>query len=242
MTLKQRYAFPRVTTRGHYDLRTGANKKTTYKDYFLYPKYKFDKFDKVDEIVVFVHGMRNTRWGAIHGARLLRNKLRKLGYKHPVIAFSYDAEIREAHKPESYNKVLNTAFRIAKNNGIYNLTKFINDFKREHPFVKIRLVGHSLGCDVISHINTEVYSIDLFGSPVEEVDLIRFGQGGKAVYITNHYNPKDDVIKEGIDKGIANRPTCIFKINSKFNNIKSKLNRANDHRFSSYLKGLKKFP
>ena len=119
--MKQQYAFPRISTRGHYDLRTGEPLKGG--SYYLYPKYKFDKINDAKEVVIFVHGMRNSNWGAIHGTRLLRNKLRKLGYKHPVISFSYDAEIRGAHLEKNYHKVLETATTIAINNGCFHLAR-----------------------------------------------------------------------------------------------------------------------
>ena len=254
VNLKQRYAFPRVSTRGRYDQRTGLIKKgkprlmkTMKQDYFLYPKYKIDKIAMGEEVVIFVHGMRNSRWGAIHGARLLRNKLRKLGYKYPVIAFSYDAEVRGAHKldkphkPELYQKILGTAFKIAKYNGIYNLTNFIFDLRDKNRNIKIRLVGHSLGCDVISHIQVPVESIHLFASPVEADRVIGISEiSGKT---TNYFNPNDEVIKEGVGKGVSKMPSCLISDLKTYGGyLKTKRCYAKDHRFKSHIEKLRKFP
>ncbi len=240
--MKQCYAFPRVTTRGYYDLNTGEIKKT--KPYFLYPKYKFDKISKGKELVIFIHGMRNSRWGAIHGARLLRNKLRKLGYKYPVIAFSYDADVRGAHLEKNYTNVLRIASKIAGDNGKH-LLKYIEDLLNKKPLIKIHLVGHSLGCEVIlyaifrfnvcSKHETHVSSIHLFGSPLECNDL---EISCDTYNIINYLNPTDEVIQEGVIKGKLKKPSCLVKPT----NIKSKRCHAKDHRFASYVEKLRKFP
>jgi len=224
--MKQQYAFPRVSTRGYYDLRTGNKLKNN--DYFLYPKYKLDRLKSAKEVVIFVHGMRNSRWGAIHGARLLRNRLRKLSYKYPVIAFSYDADVRGAHLEKNYHKVLETATGIAIKNGCFHLAHYIKDLKDNNPKVKIHLVGHSLGCLVVkgASLTTELFivfpdniieSVHLFGSPLEREmvkDLTKYRSIKKLV---NYYNPTDEVIKEGIEKGDLRKPSCLFKPNIKYN-------------------------
>ncbi len=238
--MKQCYAFPRVTTRGYYNLRTGEPRMGHTSPYFLYPKYKLDKIARGNEIVIFVHGMRNSRWGAIHGARLLRNKLRKLGCKYPVVAFSYDAEVREAHKPNKYHKVLRAANKIANYNGRYNLNRFIKDLRR-NPNIKIHLVGHSLGCDVISNLTVPLGgTIHLFGSPVETNDVYKLCS--LTTKLVNYYNPRDEVIKEGITKGVIKKPSCFYRIEDKLNDVFTKNCYAKDHRFASYVEKLRKFP
>ncbi len=238
--MKQCYAFPRVTTRGYYDLRTG--KMNTTKAYYLYPKNKFDKISKGEEVVIFIHGMRNSRWGAVHGARLLRNKLRKLGYKYPVIAFSYDADVRGAHLEKNYCRALHIASIIALGNGIHNLSTFIRNLHLANNKIKIHLVGHSLGCDVISNIITPLGgTIHLFGSPVETTD-IKDKICSLAIKTINYYNPRDEVIKEGIIKGMIKKPSCFYRIEDKLNGVFTKNCYAKDHRFASYVKKLRKFP
>lgn len=241
-TMKQSYAFPRISTRGHYNLWTGEWNEEKH-GYFLYPKFKFKRIEKEKEIVIFVHGMRNTRFGAVRGGRLLRNKLRKLGYKYPVIVFTYDADIREAHKPEKYNDVLKTAKFIALQNGTVKLWSYIFDLKTKKPKIKIHLVGHSLGCDVIRYcylndwlskfVNVE--TIHLIGSPVE-VDNVK--KLSKYQTVINYYNPKDEVIKEGVTKGNLKKPSCLHRVKG----ITNRNAFAKDHRFKSYLKELKRFP
>jgi len=243
--LKQRYAFPRVTTRGYYDQRTGemVNKNR----YALYPKYKLGRIARGKEVVIFVHGMRNSRWGAIHGARLLRNKLRKLGYKYPVISFSYDAEIREAykldkpHELEVDHRVLTTALDIAYSNGEYNLSLFLRDLRATNMHIKIHLVGHSLGCDVISKMNIPLGgTIHLFGSPVELEDMYKLCS--LTTKLVNYYNPKDEEIMDGVKKGILSRPSCLNRFEDRLNDVYSKNCFAKDHRFKSYIEKLRKFP
>ena len=91
--MKQRYEFPRILTRGSYDLHDGKYKARS--PYSLFPQKKFDKIINAEEIVIFVHGFRNTSYGAKKGGQTLRRTLRKLGYKkHPVVSFSYDANVR----------------------------------------------------------------------------------------------------------------------------------------------------
>ena len=229
--------FPRVTTRGHFDLRTGKDLGKS-NNYYLYPSKKFNSIIKSKEIVIFIHGMRNTRWGAQNGGKILRRTLRKIGYKkHPVVSFSYDADVREAHKPERYNKVLRVANSIAKKNGKL-LGKFIDDLYKKNPEIKVHLVGHSLGCNVVEHTKTNVSTIHLLGSPVEINSVKEIARYADTVI--NYYNPKDDVIREGVDKGDLKKPSCLNKIDIK--NVKSKRCNAIHHGFRAYADKLTKFP
>ena len=235
--LKHKYATPRVSTRGYYDLRNGRKLKDS--KYFLYPKSKFNKiFDekKTKEIVIFIHGMRNTRYGAKKGTDILRLRLRKLGYKkHPVIAFSYDADVRGAHLDVNYENVLNRASRIAKANGKH-LTQFIEELRTKNPDIKIHLVGHSLGCEVIhSYIHEAVWngnsvrgikttkklqvdSIHLFGSPIETWRLNN--NTTNVIRFINYYNPTDNELIQGVLKGYCKEPSCLYKVDNMTRTIK----------------------
>lgn len=229
--------FPRITTRGHFDLRTGKDLGKS-NNYYLYPSKKFNSIIKSKEIVIFIHGMRNTRWGAQNGGKVLRRTLRKIGYKkHPVVSFSYDADVREAHKPERYNKVLRVANSIAKKNGKL-LGKFIDDLYEKNPEIKVHLVGHSLGCNVVEHTKTNVSTIHLLGSPVEINSVKEIARYADTVI--NYYNPKDDVIREGVDKGDLKKPSCLNKVDIK--NVKSKRCNAVHHGFRAYADKLRRFP
>ena len=254
MNLKQRYAIPRVSTRGYFDLRTGQLKKgKNMFSYFLYPNYKFENILKAPEIVIFVHGMRNSRKGSVMGTNALRIKLRKLGYKHPVIGFTYDADVRGAHLEKNYHKVLDTAYEIAQHN-TRNLFAFIRDLQwRKGYRGKIRLVGHSLGCVVVAGILTQfdrreigfVESIHMFGSPIDSkfitkhYYIIKEYINGKFV---NYYNTKDEVIREGVEKGDLKDPICLRKIPNVGKKVIQKRIKAEDHRFKAYVDGLRSFP
>ena len=246
--MKTSYEFPRITTRGNYNLWNGewTYKKTSYR---LYPIKKFDKIHKAEELVIFVHGMRNTRYGAKKGGLALRRKLRELGYKkHPVVSFSYDADVRGAHIEEKYHEVLKTATIIAMSNGIIHLSRYIMDLKEINPDIKIRLVGHSLGCDVIRSCASllgkikpkgYIHSIHLLGSPVE---TNKIKQMLKSTYkLVNYYNPKDDVIKEGVTKGIAKKPSCLNKMKPKHGLVQKRIFPKN-HGFKAHVEKLRKFP
>ena len=137
---------PRISTRGYYDLRTGKTLKKN--NYYLYPKKDFQKLIDSKELTIMIHGLRNDNAGAIAKAVLARNRLRKLGYSHPVIGFSYDSNTTGAHLIKHAKHALAVGQSIAKKNG-RNLGKFIEDFKESSPKTKIRLMGHSLGSQVI---------------------------------------------------------------------------------------------
>jgi triacylglycerol esterase/lipase EstA (alpha/beta hydrolase family) len=232
-----------ASTRGTYDLHDGHIIKD--KPIFITPKDKFNKLAKAKEVVIFVHGMRNSTVGAKMGTNALRLRLRRLGYKHPVIGFSYDSNVRGAHKPENYHKVLLTAKIIAVHNG-KKLFKLIKDIKTINPNIKIKLVGHSLGCDVIlwSLLKNKVAEsfdtvecVYLFGSPIE-IEMLYLVNGVDR--IINYFNPNDSVIKEGVDKGELKEPTCLHRIRN-FRGLESKRIYAKDHRFKSQMKALRSF-
>ena len=137
---------PRISTRGYYDLSNG----NTLKDnpYYTYPKNDFKKLIDSKEFTIMIHGLRNDNAGAVAKVSLAKNQLHKLGYVHPVIGFSYDSNTTGAHLIKHVKHALAVGQKIAKKNG-RNLGKFIEDFKTTSPKTKIRLMGHSLGSQVI---------------------------------------------------------------------------------------------
>ena len=136
----------RISTRGYYDLLTGKTLKNN--SYYLYPKKDFKKLIDSKELTIMIHGLRNDNAGAIAKVVLAKNRLRKLGYSYPVIGYSYDSNTTGAHLIKYAKRSLSVGQKIAKKNG-KNLGKFIEDFKSENPNIKIRLMGHSLGTQVI---------------------------------------------------------------------------------------------
>ena len=103
---------PRISTRGYYDLRNGKTIKTNL--YYLYPKKDFKKLENSKEFTIMIHGLRNDNAGAVAKVILARNRLRKLGYKHPVVGFSYDSNVTGAHILKNAKHVLSVGQRIAK--------------------------------------------------------------------------------------------------------------------------------
>ena len=146
---------------------------------------------------------------------------------------------------------------IAKKNG-RNLGKFIEDFKVNSPDTKIRLIGHSLGTQVI--LSTLEYlakkkknagiveGVYFFGASITD-DVPSSKKYGKILQnivnkkIVNHYSPSDEVLgwadKEKFVKGPLGLNGATGKTISKYH--QTLLNPKN-HRFASYVSVLKKFP
>jgi hypothetical protein len=95
-----------------------------------------------------IHGLRNNASGALTKFVITKRRLARLGYKYPVIGYSYDSNTTGAQYVTSALHALYTGVTIANKNG-RNLAQFVTDFKRKSPGTKIRLMGHSLGAHVI---------------------------------------------------------------------------------------------
>jgi len=246
---------PRISTRGYYDLSNGNTLKNN--SYYTYPKNDFKKLINSKEFTVMIHGLRNDNAGAVAKVNLAKNRLRKLGYVYPVIGFSYDSNTTGAHLIKHAKHALAVGQRIAKKNG-RNLGKFIEDFKITSPKTKIRLMGHSLGSQVI--LSTLEYlakkkqnvgiveSVYFFGASITE-DVPSSKKYGKILQtvvntkIVNHYAPKDEVLnwanKEKYVKGPLGLNGAIDKPVSKYS---QKLVKPKNHRFASYSVVLNSFP
>jgi len=246
---------PRISTRGYYDLDSGETIKTT--SYHLYPKKDFTKLIDSKELVIMVHGLQNDNAGAVAKVVLARNRLRKLDYHHPVIGFSYDSNTTGAHLITHAKHALEIGQKIAKKNG-RNFGKFIEDFKVSSPKTKIRLMGHSLGSQVI--LSTIEYlakkkqnsgiidSVYFFGASITE-DIPSSKKYGKILQtvinkkIINHYAPTDEILywadKANYVHGPLGLKGAIGKPISKYH---QKLVKPENHRFASYAAVLKSFP
>ena len=194
----------RISTRGYYDLLTGKTLKNN--SYKLYPKKDFKKLIDSKELTIMIHGLRNDNAGAIAKVVLAKNRLQKLGYSYPVIGYSYDSNTTGAHLIKYAKRSLSVGQKIAKKNG-KNLGKFIEDFKSENPNIKIRLMGHSLGTQVI--LSTLEYlakkkknfgiveGVYFFGASITE-EIPSSKKYGKILQnivnkkIVNHYAPTDE--------------------------------------------------
>lgn len=242
---------PRISTRGYYDLATGRTLKK--KPYDLYPKSFFENLDNYPEFTIVVHGMRNNKQGALEKFKIVQKRLRQLGYKHPVIGFSYDSNVKGVQYKSYEHKATKVARLIAKKNGI-NLARFIMDLKNNNPTIKLHLLGHSLGSEVIAyalfHFKNKqkiVDSIYFFGSslPTHLICSKKFNKILKKVIskkIINYYNPSDLVLKTAYKRGLISPPVGYFRLknSSGFKIIQKKVNSKN-HRFASYIAKLDAF-
>ena len=246
---------PRISTRGYYDLTTGKTLKTN--SYHLYPKKNFEKLIGSKELVIMIHGLQNDNAGAVAKVVLAKNRLRKLEYHHPVIGFSYDSNTTGAHLIAHAKHALEIGQKIAKKNGS-NLGKFIEDFKTTSPKTKIRLMGHSLGSQVI--LSTVEYlakkkqnlgiidSVYFFGASITE-DIPSSKKYGKILQtivskkIINHYAPTDEILywadKANYVRGPLGLKGAIGKPIRKYH---QKLVKPENHRFVSYAAVLNSFP
>ena len=246
---------PRISTRGYYDLSSGITLKNN--SYYTYPKNDFKKLINSQEITIMIHGLRNDNAGAVAKVVLAQKQLRKLGYIHPVIGYSYDSNVKGAHLAAKAQHALRVGQMIAIKNG-KNLGKFIEDFKTISSKTKIRLMGHSLGSQVIlstleylskKKLNENIIeSIHLFGASITG-DVPSSKKYGKILdtitksKIVNYYAPKDEVLywanKQKFVKGPLGLNGAIGKTGKKYH---QKLVKPNNHRFASYAQVLNSYP
>ena len=246
---------PRISTRGYYDLSNGATLKKN--PYYFYPKKSFKKIINSKELTIMIHGLRNDNAGAVAKAVIAKNKLRRLGYHYPVIGYSYDSNTTGAHLIAFAKHALDVGQVIAKKNG-RNLATFIEDFKSISPKTKIRLLGHSLGTQVILSTverlskkteNTGIIeSAYFFGASITSdvpsskkySSLLHKIIRGKLV---NYYSPTDEVLfwadKTKFVSGPLGLNGATGKTISKYH---QKLVSPENHRFASYAAVLKSFP
>ncbi|HSB84199.1 MAG TPA: DUF726 domain-containing protein [Nitrosarchaeum sp.] len=250
-----RKTIPRISTRGYYDLTYGKTIKNN--SYFLYPKKDFEKFIGSKELVIMIHGLRNDNSGAIAKVVLAKNRLLRLGYVFPVVGFSYDSNTTGAHLQKHVKRALLAGQIIAKKNG-HNLSMFIEYFKSVSPLTKIRLIGHSLGSQVIlstvenlakkSQNNGIIESVYFFGASITS-DIPSSKKYGPLLdkiikrKIVNYYSPTDEVLswanKEKFVKGPLGLNGSTGKTISKYH---QKSVTPKNHRFASYIAMLNSFP
>ncbi|MEC8529665.1 MAG: DUF726 domain-containing protein [Thermoproteota archaeon] len=247
--------FPKISTRGFYDLKTGKTLKNI--PYEAYPKTSFEKISHKSEIVIMIHGLRNNKSGALAKYVIAEKRLKTLNYKYDVVGYSYDSNTAGVQYKSTALSALKVGVTIAKKNG-KNLSKFIKDLKSKNSSIKIRLMGHSLGAQVIlstveslaknSENNGIIESVHLFGASIPANSLSPKIHGNKFQKIVNkkiinYYSPYDDVLKAAHDEKWVDSPigyrgalgyTC-----KKYH---QKQVRPQNHRFASYAKTIKSFP
>jgi len=245
---------PRISTRGYYDLTTGTTLKKN--PYHLYPKKDFEKLIGSKELTIMIHGLGNDNAGAVEKVIIARNKLRRLGYHYPVVGFSYDSNTIGGHLIAFAKHALAVGQIIAKKNG-RNLAIFIEDFKSKSSKTKIRLIGHSLGSQVIlstverlsKNQNTGIIeSAHFFGASIPN-DVPSSKKYGKLLQkvirgkIVNYYSPTDDVLFWGNQANFVSGPLGLHGATGKtISKYHQKLVSPESHRFASYAAVLKSFP
>lgn len=243
---------PRISTRGFYDL--GSGKTLKKQPYDLYPKSFFDNLGRFPEFTIVIHGLRNNKTDALTKFVIVQKRLRQLGYKYPVVGFSYDSNTKGVQYKSQEIKATKIGRIIAKKNGA-NLAKFILNFKRKNPNTKIRLIGHSLGTEVIVYtINNLrnkkgiVESVYFFGGsiPANSVHPKKFGkilQRAINKKILNYYSPSDEVLKYEYEAELLEKPIGYKGAEGKtVSKYVQKRVRPKNHRFASYVAVLNSFP
>ena len=243
---------PRISTRGFYDLKNG--KAILGKSYMLYPKNFFECLGDFSEFTIMIHGLRNNKSGALTKFQIAQKRLRQLGYKFPVVGFSYDSNTKGVQYKSQVVKATNVGRIIAKKNGA-NLARFILDSKKKNPNTKIRLIGHSLGSEVIvytidklKHHKGIIESAYFFGGSVP-ADMINPQKFGKAIQntirqkLTNYFSPYDDVLKFAYQYGLIERPIGYTGADGKtVPKYTQKQVKPRNHRFASYAVTLSQYP
>ena len=131
--------FPKISTRGFYDLKTGKTLKNI--SYDIYPKTSFEKISqKKSEIVIMIHGLRNNKSGALAKYVIAEKRLKTLKYKYDVVGYSYDSNTAGVQYKSTALSALKVGVTIAKKNG-KNLSKFIKDLKSKKSLDKNSLNG-----------------------------------------------------------------------------------------------------
>ena len=246
--------FPRISTRGFYNLDSGITIKN--QAYHLYPKRIFDALVGTKEITIMIHGLRNNAPGALTKFVIAKKRLVHLGYKNPVVGYSYDSNTTGAQYISYALHALHTGLIIAGKNG-RNLAKFVTDFKQKSPETKIRLMGHSLGAHVILSMidnlarNAKnkgiIEAVYFFGGSIPS-DALNPRNGSHAqrivaTKIKNYYSPDDEVLRLADNWNWVNTPIgyrgARGKTISKYSQIMVK---PKNHRFASYAAVLRSFP
>ena len=244
----------RISTRGYYDLTDGTTLKKN--PYHLYPKKDFEKLIDSRELTIMIHGLQNDNAGAVAKVVIAKNKLRRLGYHHPVIGYSYDSNTTGAHLITHAKHALAVGQMIAKKNG-RNLAAFIEDFKSISPKTRIRLIGHSLGSQVILSTVERLYkknqntgiieSAHFFGASI--TSDAPSSKSGKLLHriikskIVNYYSPTDEVLFWGDKANYVSGPLGLHGATGKtISKYHQKKVSPENHRFASYAAVLRSFP
>ena len=203
-----------------------------------------------------IHGLRNNTSGALTKFVIAKRRLVHLGYKNPVIGYSYDSNTTGAQYILHALHALHIGVIIANKNG-RNLAKFVIDFKKKSPETKIRLMGHSLGAHVILSTiknlarNTKnkgiIEAVYLFGGSIPSDALsaknASYVQKIVSKKIRNYYNPHDEVLHVVDDWNWVDTPIGYKGAHGKtIPKYSQTMVKPKNHRFASYAAVLRSFP
>ena len=204
-----------------------------------------------------IHGLRNNKSGALAKYVIAQKRLKVLHYNYPVIGYSYDSNTSGVQYKSTAISALKTGIIIAKKNG-RNLSKFILDMKAKNPSQKIRLMGHSLGAQVIlSTVHSLaknpknkniIESVHIFASsiPANSFNPKKSGNAFQRIVnkkIINYYSPYDDVLRAAHTEKWIDPPIGYEgKVGKTISKYSQKRVKQRNHRFLSYSKNLKSFP
>ncbi|ABK78011.1 hypothetical protein CENSYa_1388 [Cenarchaeum symbiosum A] len=233
-----------MLTRGCYNLHTGA--RLECKGYRLYPRGYFEDLQS-PEIAVMIHGMQNDPSDALEKFRIAKRRLRALGYRHPVVGYSYDSDVRGLLL--DWRRALRAARVIARGNGAH-LARFITDYCREVPGARVRLLAHSLGSELVlaaagrlARRGVRVESIHMFGASAPADSPGPRGSGpvlSRAVRgrVVNYYAPTDAVLMAA-----GEQPLGLVGCKGRaFRGYVQRRVRPRDHRFKSYAEVMGSYP
>ena len=218
-----------ISTRNHFD--QFGNPIPGRPSYEPFP-FDFQSLGCPQEAVIYIHGVWTAKDKVDEDAKDMfenapeifgraRLSLESMGYRFPVIGFSWDSDTEISSYGWDYAK------RIAKENGP-KLAQFIIDLKDNCPQTEIRLIAHSLGARVVlssldslnnnqiwnSNNNFKIASVHLMGAAVDnekvsknpsdtrdspDDDAIVYGQAieQKVSYFYNLFNSEDDALEPG---------------------------------------------
>ena len=214
-----------VSTRGHFGLSSGnlffGHSVTSYDPTIseVAPTCTPNR-----EIVIYVHGWNADEQDAIDQFNTVRASLQSVGYRQPIIGFSWDSNtIFTGFNPFNWFDAFDwtddwqTGKEISQKNGL-KLGKFILDLKRSCANADIQLVGHSLGASVILNAldrlhndqrlqswnsadrNYKVDSVHLLGAAVSPASISMTHGVGFAIInevdeFHNKYSIQDDTLE-----------------------------------------------
>lgn len=249
--LKQNKRIPKISTRGFYDLSNGKTKKN--QGYILQPKNLLDVLKHTNEITIMIHGLRNNESGASAKFQIAQKRLKDLDYHFPIIGFSYDSNTKGVQYRSCEKHATKVGIKIAKKNG-KNLARFVTDMKRNSPSIKIRLMGHSLGSQVILSTLEElknrqfIQAAYVFGASIPSDSLVQkkyrniINNTIKEKFV-NYYSKFDDVLKYAFEQELIPKPLGYSGINTKtVAKYSQKHVHPKNHRFISYAKTIKSYP